>query len=304
MGAKEAALILDLIRDLKHKGDVSIIIIAHNYGQVLEICDRVNLLQHGEITFDKLAKDTSVQELNDIVIEEYRRALLERQRSAATAGRPGRRSAAECGKMAVMPLVRALARRVPARRAARTAATLTCAAASPWPAARRPPPRPRRSPPEARPAAAARPPRLNWHPCPVPGAQIQCASLAVPLDYAHPSGRKITLALSMVPATAPPASARATCWSTPAARAAAAGPGRVGRPGLDPQVASEYNIIGFDPRGVGRQRARAALRSVASSPACGPTTSRRTRPPSRRSSAGPRRTPPAASTGTAGCCRT
>jgi len=32
-----------------------------------------------EITFDKLANDTSVQELNDIVIEEYRRALLERQ---------------------------------------------------------------------------------------------------------------------------------------------------------------------------------------------------------------------------------
>jgi simple sugar transport system ATP-binding protein len=82
MGAKEAALILDLVRDLKKRGDVSIIIIAHNYGQVLEICDRVNLLQHGEITFDKLAAETSVQELNDIVIEEYRRALIERQRSA------------------------------------------------------------------------------------------------------------------------------------------------------------------------------------------------------------------------------
>ncbi len=82
MGAKEAALILDLVRDLKSKGGVSVIVIAHNYGQVLEICDRVNLLQHGQITFDKLAKDTSVQELNDIVIEEYRRALRERQRSA------------------------------------------------------------------------------------------------------------------------------------------------------------------------------------------------------------------------------
>jgi len=82
MGAKEAALILELIRDLKRKGEVSIIIVAHNYGQVMEICDRINLLQHGEITFDKLSKDTSVQELNDIVIEEYRRALQERQRSA------------------------------------------------------------------------------------------------------------------------------------------------------------------------------------------------------------------------------
>ena len=82
MGAKEAALILDLIRNIKRKGDVSVIVIAHNYAQVLEIADRVNLLQQGEITFDKPAKDTSVQELNDIVIAEYRRALEERQRSA------------------------------------------------------------------------------------------------------------------------------------------------------------------------------------------------------------------------------
>ena len=80
MGAKEAALILDLVRDLKSKGDVSIIVIAHNYGQVLEICDRVNLLQHGMITLDKLSKETSVQELNDIVIAEYRAALEARQR--------------------------------------------------------------------------------------------------------------------------------------------------------------------------------------------------------------------------------
>jgi len=82
MGAKEAAQILELVKDLKRAGEVSIIIIAHNYGQALEVCDRINLLQHGEITFDKLAKDTSVQELNDIVIAEYRRALQERQRTA------------------------------------------------------------------------------------------------------------------------------------------------------------------------------------------------------------------------------
>jgi ABC-type sugar transport system ATPase subunit len=82
MGAKEAALILDLIKDIKRRGDVSVIVIAHNYAQVLEIADRVNLLQQGEITFDKPAEDTSVQELNDIVIAEYRRALEERQRSA------------------------------------------------------------------------------------------------------------------------------------------------------------------------------------------------------------------------------
>jgi simple sugar transport system ATP-binding protein len=83
MGAKEAAIILDQVRELKEKGDVSVIIIAHNYGQALEICDRINLLQHGEITFDKPAAQTSVAELNDIVIAEYRRALAERQHQGA-----------------------------------------------------------------------------------------------------------------------------------------------------------------------------------------------------------------------------
>jgi simple sugar transport system ATP-binding protein len=81
MGVKEAAIIMDVVRDLKRRGEVSMIIIAHNYGQVLEICDRVNLLQHGEITLDRPSKDTSVQELNDIVVEEYRLAMEQRHRA-------------------------------------------------------------------------------------------------------------------------------------------------------------------------------------------------------------------------------
>ena len=88
MGAKEVAIILDLIRDLKRRGDVSIIIIAHNYGQALEVCDRINLLQHGTITLDKASKDTSVAELNDIVVAEYRRAMEARQRSGVDPGGP------------------------------------------------------------------------------------------------------------------------------------------------------------------------------------------------------------------------
>jgi simple sugar transport system ATP-binding protein len=72
MGAKEGALILDLVADLKRKGQVSILIIAHNYGQVMEACDRVNLLQHGTITLDKPTSETSVQELTDLVVAEYR----------------------------------------------------------------------------------------------------------------------------------------------------------------------------------------------------------------------------------------
>ena len=80
MGVKEGAIILDLVRQLKEQGQVSIIIIAHNYGQVLEVCDRVNLVQHGEITFDKRSADTSVTELTEIVVAEYRKALADRQR--------------------------------------------------------------------------------------------------------------------------------------------------------------------------------------------------------------------------------
>jgi len=72
MGAREGALVLDLIRNLKAGGEVSIIMIAHNYAQVLEICDRVNLLQHGTITLDKFVSETSLEELNELVMREYR----------------------------------------------------------------------------------------------------------------------------------------------------------------------------------------------------------------------------------------
>jgi simple sugar transport system ATP-binding protein len=77
MGAKEGALILELVQRLKEEADVSLIIVAHNYVQVLEICDRVNLIQDGTIAFDKPTAETSLDELNEIVIEQYRRARQE-----------------------------------------------------------------------------------------------------------------------------------------------------------------------------------------------------------------------------------
>jgi ABC-type sugar transport system ATPase subunit len=81
MGVKEGAIILDLVNRLKEQGDVSIIIIAHNYGQVLEVCDRVNLIQDGRITVDKRSADTSAEELTEVVVAEYRKALAERQKA-------------------------------------------------------------------------------------------------------------------------------------------------------------------------------------------------------------------------------
>ena len=72
MGAREGMLILDLIRELKASGDVSMLVIAHNYIQVFEIADRVNLLRNGTIVFDRATSETSVDELTQIVAAEYR----------------------------------------------------------------------------------------------------------------------------------------------------------------------------------------------------------------------------------------
>jgi simple sugar transport system ATP-binding protein len=72
MGAREGMLILDLIRELKASGDVSMLVIAHNYIQVFEIADRVNLLRNGTIVFDRKTSETSVDELTQIVAAEYR----------------------------------------------------------------------------------------------------------------------------------------------------------------------------------------------------------------------------------------
>jgi ABC-type sugar transport system ATPase subunit len=74
MGVRESAMILDLIRRLKEKGEVSIIIVAHNYAHIFDVCDRVNLMQKGEITFDRSTKETSVEELMNLVLHELRSA--------------------------------------------------------------------------------------------------------------------------------------------------------------------------------------------------------------------------------------
>jgi pimeloyl-ACP methyl ester carboxylesterase len=93
---------------------------------------------------------------------------------------------------------------------------------------------------------------LSWHACPSEGSSAQCAQLQVPLNYADRGGRKITLALSEVPATAPADKRQGVLLVNPG------GPGGSGlslasfvASGLDPAVASEYDIVGFDPRGVG-----------------------------------------------------
>ncbi|MEV8531959.1 alpha/beta hydrolase [Streptomyces sp. NPDC051211] len=82
---------------------------------------------------------------------------------------------------------------------------------------------------------------------------LQCATLSVPLDHAQPAGRKISLALTRVPHTA--AKSQGPLLVNPG------GPGGSGRTlagfiasALPKDVAAQYDVIGFDPRGVGRSQ--------------------------------------------------
>ncbi|MFI6296056.1 alpha/beta hydrolase [Nonomuraea sp. NPDC050790] len=83
-------------------------------------------------------------------------------------------------------------------------------------------------------------------------AGAQCAQVEVPLDYSAPRGRTLKIAISRLKAT-DTARRRGIMLSNPG------GPGGAGlhfmlyvRGGLTPEVASRYDLIGMDPRGVGR----------------------------------------------------
>ncbi|MFB6615230.1 alpha/beta hydrolase [Streptomyces sp. NPDC085524] len=100
--------------------------------------------------------------------------------------------------------------------------------------------------------ATARVPALTWTGCATSRyPTLQCASLKVPLDHDRPEGRQISLALTRVPHTA--ATSQGPLLVNPG------GPGGSGRglagfvaSALPKEVAAQYDVIGFDPRGVGK----------------------------------------------------
>lgn len=116
--------------------------------------------------------------------------------------------------------------------------------------------------PTAAPAAhaTASPGALAFGACPrsVPAPpapdRVECARLTVPLDWRHPSsGPRIEIAVSRVPASGTPAERRGILLVNPG------GPGGSGLPyavtkraKLPQSVRRSYDVIGFDPRGVGR----------------------------------------------------
>ena len=80
MGAREAGLIIELILRLKSKGGISFVIIMHNYAQMLEIADRIMLMQRGRVTYESHSAATSVNELMEIVRREYREMRIEKHK--------------------------------------------------------------------------------------------------------------------------------------------------------------------------------------------------------------------------------
>ncbi|MFF5183810.1 alpha/beta hydrolase [Streptomyces sp. NPDC000345] len=109
-------------------------------------------------------------------------------------------------------------------------------------------------PAEAASSQSAQAARVTWKKCATEDyPTLQCASVKVPLDYAKPQGRKITLALSRVPHTA--RKYQGPLLVNPG------GPGGSGlslagfvASSLPKTVAAQYDVIGFDPRGVGKSK--------------------------------------------------
>ncbi|NEA37021.1 alpha/beta hydrolase [Streptomyces sp. SID13031] len=109
-------------------------------------------------------------------------------------------------------------------------------------------------------------PKINWGSCGAePGLKpFQCATVEVPTDYDHPRGPTTTIALTRLPAS-DPAHRIGTLFTNPGGPG---GPGvdfvqQVGQYAYTPQVRAQFDILGFDPRGVGKSDPATCFRTEA-----------------------------------------
>jgi len=75
MGAKETALIIQVIKGLCRNSDISVIVIDHNYAHLFDICDRINVIQQGRVTLDRNLSEISMEELIELMVENHRREM-------------------------------------------------------------------------------------------------------------------------------------------------------------------------------------------------------------------------------------
>jgi hypothetical protein len=68
----------------RHRPDLHHLHRPRNYAQIVEVWNRVNVVEHGQVTVDKPASSTSLAELTDLMVTEYRKA---RKQIALEAGR-------------------------------------------------------------------------------------------------------------------------------------------------------------------------------------------------------------------------
>jgi len=96
-------------------------------------------------------------------------------------------------------------------------------------------------------------PEIAWEPCEGEGLEaFECAAVEVPSDYDEPEGESTTIALTRLPATEPDQRIGSLFVNF----GGPGGPGvatmhQLGGPFLDPQVHAQFDVVGFDPRGVG-----------------------------------------------------
>ena len=93
---------------------------------------------------------------------------------------------------------------------------------------------------------------IDWKDCSDGTSPFQCGTVTVPLDYEHPDGRTITIAVRKLPASDSDAE-HGSLFINPG------GPGTSGvammqvmAPMFTEELRGAYDIIGFDPRGVGQ----------------------------------------------------